>query len=221
VILHGFWRSSATWRVRIALALKELPYELRPVNLVREGGGDQHTAEHRARNPMRQVPVLELDDEDGERVFLSQSIAIIEYLDERWPAPPLLPRSRSARARARQIAETCNSGIQPLQNTAVREHVKTLGADDADWVRRWVCPGLEALESLVADTAGAYCMGDTLTIADVFVVPQLEFTKRFAIDLARYPTLARITTTCGALEPFRRAHAARQPDAPARNPWTT
>ena len=214
MILYGFYRSSATWRVRIALLLKKLDYELRPVNLIRAGGGDQFRPEHAARNPMQQVPVLEVE-EDGKKVHLAQSVAILEYLEERYPDPPLFPASRLLRARARQIAETVNSGIQPLQNTAVRVHVESLSIDADAWIRHWVTKGLAALEALVGETAGRYCIGDAVTVADLFVVPELEFAKRFALDLAAYPTLVRIGLACGELEAFQRAHASRQPDAPA------
>jgi maleylpyruvate isomerase len=214
MILYGFYRSSATWRVRIALLLKNLDYDLRPVNLVREGGGDQFRPEHAARNPMRQVPVLEVE-EDGKKAHLAQSMAILEYLEERYPDPPLFPASRLLRARARQIAETVNSGIQPLQNTAVRVHVASLSIDADAWIRHWVTKGLVALEALVSETSGRYSVGDTVTVADVFVVPELEFTKRFAIDLAPYPTLMRIGRACGELDAFQKAHASKQPDAPA------
>jgi maleylpyruvate isomerase len=212
MILHGFWRSSATWRVRIGLEVKGLAYEVRPVHLRRAGGGDQHRPEFREKNPMEQVPVLEVEDE-GRTLRLTQSLAILEYLDERWPDPPLLPKTRELRARARQIAEIINSGIQPLQNTGVQQHVKELGLDDAAWVRRWVEKGMAALESVVAQTAGQYAVGDVLSIADVCIVPQTEFSKRFGIDPSVYPALARVAAACGALEPFRRAHADRQPDA--------
>jgi maleylpyruvate isomerase len=213
VILYGFWRSTATWRVRIALAYKGLDCEVRPVHLRRPGGGDQHRPEYKAKNPMEQVPLLELAEEDGRTIRLTQSLAILEYLEERWPAPPLLPRTRELRARARQIAEIVNSGIQPLQNTGVQEHVKELGLDDVAWVRRWVEKGMAALEAVVATSAGRYAVGDAPSIADVCVVPQMEFSKRFGVDLAAYPSLVRVAAACAALEPFQRAHADRQPDA--------
>ena len=211
MILYGFWRSTATWRVRIALAHKGLEYELRAVDLRGPGGG-QHRPEYRAKNPMGQVPLLEVSD-DGRPLRLAQSLAILEYLEERWPTPPLLPPGRADRARARQIAEMINSGIQPLQNTSVQECVREFGLDEAEWVRRWVVRGLAAVEAVVAQGAGRYCVGDVPTIADVCLVPQLEFSRRFRVDLAPYPTLVRIAETCAALDAFQRAHADRQPDA--------
>ena len=213
MVLYGYWRSTATWRVRIALAHKGIDYELCPIDLRRAGGGDQHRPEYRAKNPMGQVPLLELDDE-GRHVRLAQSLAILEYLEERWPTPPLLPQSRSDRARARQIAEMINSGIQPLQNTGVQEHVRQLGVDELAWVGHWVPRGLAALETVVADGAGRFCVGDSVTFADVCLVPQLEFSRRFQIDLTPFPTLVRIANTCAGLDAFERAHADRQPDKP-------
>jgi maleylpyruvate isomerase len=211
MILYGFWRSSATWRVRIALAHKGLEYELRPVNIWPDSG-EQHRPEYRARNPLGQVPLLELAD-DGRQLRLAQSMAILEYLEERWPSPSLLPSDRVGRARARQIAEMINSGIQPLQNTSILEYLREVGHDDSEWVRRWVPRGLAAVEAVVADGAGRFCVGDAVTFADVCLVPQVEFARRFDIDLTRYPTLVRIAATCAGLDAFERAHAKRQPDA--------
>ncbi len=212
MILYGYWRSSASWRVRIALAYKGLDYELVPVDLRGPGGGDQNRPEYRAKNPMGQVPLLEVED-DGRRLRLAQSLAIVEYLEERWPAPPLLPHTRAERARARQIAEMINSGIQPLQNTGVLAHLRQIGANDAEWVHHWVARGLAALEGVVSAGAGRFCVGDAVTIADVCLVPQVEFSRRFRVDLTPYPTLVRIVDACSAMEPFARAHADRQPDA--------
>src|SRR5882757_2136348 len=121
MILYGFWRSSATWRVRLVLGLKDLAYEYRAVNLI-ENGGEQNRPAYAELNPMRQVPLLEIQEDDGRTVRIAQSLAIAEYLEERFPLPPLLPVGRVDRARVRQIAEAINSGIQPLANTSVRLH---------------------------------------------------------------------------------------------------
>jgi len=207
--LYGFWRSTATWRVRIALAYKGCAYDYQPVDL-RGGGGEQHRPEYGEINPMRQVPVLQL--EGGAR--LMQSLAIIEYLEERWPTPPLLPADPIARARARQIAEIMNSGIQPLQNTGVHQHLESLGVDHESWVRHWVGRGLGALETTVAGTAGRFAVGDAVSVADVCLVPQLYFARRFGLDLAACPTLVRVEAACAELPAFQQAHAERQPDAP-------
>lgn len=208
--LHGFWRSSATWRVRIALAHKGIAYEYVPVRIERTGG-EQDEAAFREKNPMGRVPVLELDD--GRR--LAESMAILEMLEETHPTPPLLPKDTFLRARARQLAMLVVSGIQPLQNTGVQHWVESeLHADGSAWIHHWVGKGLAALETLTRETAGTYSLGDALSFADVCLAPQLYFARRFAIDLARYPTLVRIDETCAKLPAFEAAHANRQPDAP-------
>lgn len=206
--LYGYWRSSASWRVRIALNLKGLGYEYVPVHLVRDGG-EQHGAAHQARNPMRQVPVLEVP---GGRM-ISQSLAILEYLEEVHPEPALLPADPLLRAKVRQIAETMNSGIQPLHNLAVLQHVQSLGADSMAWGAHWVNRGLQALEAAVSEHAGRFCVGDQPTFADACLVPQLYAARRFDADLSLAPTLLRVEEACAALEAFQKAHADNQPDA--------
>lgn len=209
-LLHGYWRSSATYRVRIGLQLKGLPYEIAPVNLL-EG---QHKADaHAARNPMRQVPVLEV--EDGGVHELAQSLAILEYLEERHPEPPLLPRDRVGRARARQLFEIVASGIQPLQNLTVTKRLDALGVDSKAWSVELIGEGLAAYEALARKTAGRYSYGDAPGLADCALVPQLYNARRFGIDVgAQFPLLARIDAACAELDAFRAAHPDRQPDAP-------
>ncbi len=156
------------------------------------------------------MPLLELAEDDGKVVRLAQSLAIAEYLEERWPSPPLLPRDRVERARVRQLAETVNSGIQPLANTSVRNYVHdVLGKDDAVWCRHWLARGLGALE------AGRFAFGDAPTLADVCIVPQLFHARRFGVELGPFPTLLQIDRTCESIDAFAKAHALRQPDAPA------
>lgn len=217
MVLYGFWRSSATWRVRIALGHKQLEHTYRPVNLVADGG-EQNRPEYRALNPMRQVPLLELAEEDGSVVRLAQSLAIAEYLDERWPDRPLLlPRERLARARTRQIAEMVNAGIQPLQNTVVRNHLQEAFSADPDaWCRHWIERGLGALEEVVQASAGEFAVGDEPTIADMCLVPQLYHARRYGLDSKAFATLTRIESACAGLEAFARARPERQPDAPKR-----
>lgn len=206
--LYGFWRSSATWRVRIGLAYKGIAYDYQPVDLIK-GGGEQHRADYVAINPMKQVPVLELDD--GTR--LTQSLPILEYLDEVHPEPPLLPRDPIPRARVRQIAEMINSGVQPLQNTAVRRHVEeVLHADGQAWIERWVATALTAIEAVVKEHAGKFAVGDSISLADVCIVPQLYFARRFDLAVERYPTLLRIESTCASMPAFASAHGERQID---------
>jgi maleylpyruvate isomerase len=211
--LYGFWRSSATWRVRIALAHKGLDYEYVPVKLARTGG-EQDEAAFRAKNPMGRVPVLELAVNGATR-RLAESMAILELLEETHPTPPLLPKDAFLRARARQLAMLVVSGIQPLQNTSVQHWVEAeLHADGPAWIARWVTHGLAALEALTRETAGAFSVGDELSFADVCLVPQLYFARRFSLDLSPYPALVRIDATCAGMPAFEAAHADKQPDAP-------
>jgi maleylpyruvate isomerase len=215
MILYGFWRSSASWRVRILLGLKHLTYEYRPVNLL-ANGGEQMRPEYAALNPMRQVPLLETREDNGRIVRIAQSLAIAEYLEERFPDPPLFPRERVARAQVRQIAEAINSGIQPLGNTSIRRYVKeVLGGDDDAWSRHWVTIGLSSVETTVSTTAGAFAVGESPTLADACIVPQLFHARRFDVDVERYPTLLRIERSCESIDAFARAHAHRQSDAPS------
>ncbi len=208
--LYGFFRSTATWRVRIALAHKGLTYEYVPVHLRR---GEQHGPEFLEKNPIGHVPVLELQL-DGRERRVAESMAILELLEELHPEPPLLPRDAFLRARARQLALLVVSGIQPLQNTAVQLWVEQeLHADAPAWARHWVTRGLDALEKLTRETAGRYSVGDALSFADLCLVPQLHFARRFQVDLQPYPTLRAIEAACAALPAFVRAHADNQPDA--------
>jgi maleylpyruvate isomerase len=206
--LYSYWRSSSSWRVRIALAWKQLAYDYVAVDLL--GAGEQHSERHRALNPLAQVPVLELDD--GRR--LTQSMAIIEYLEEAHPSPPLLPRDAYQRARARSLAELVNSGVQPLQNLSVLKHVKrALGQDEQAWGRHFVERGLRALEAEAQSGAGRFLVGESPTIADVFLVPQMLGARRFGVDLALLPTLVRIERECVQLPAFIAAAPESQPDA--------
>jgi maleylpyruvate isomerase len=210
--LYTFWRSSSAWRVRIGLALKGLGHELRPVNLA---AGEQFEDAHRARSPLAQVPVLEVE-EGGRTLRLVQSMAILEWLDERYPDPPLLPPDLDGRARVRALAEHVNSGIQPLQNAIVLKMLRErVPGWDREWARLHIARGLEGLEQAVNDgRAGRFCHGDAPGLAECYLVPQLYNARRFGVDVTRYPTLRRIEDACAALPQFQTAHADRQPDAP-------
>jgi maleylpyruvate isomerase len=209
--LFGYWRSTCTWRVRIALAHKGLDYEYVPINLVRNGG-DQHTEAFRALNPMRHVPLLVLE-EDGKVHRVAESVAILELLEERHPIPRLLPLDPWKRVRARQLALLVATGIQPLQNTKVQKWLHDeLHDDERAWCKHWITLGLEALEALTRETAGRYSIDDELSFADLCLVPQLHFARRFDVDVERYPTLLAIEHACAALPAFKVAHADNQPD---------
>jgi maleylpyruvate isomerase len=208
--LYSYWRSSSAWRVRIGLHLKGLPFEYRAVNLLE---GAQFSAEHKARNPMSHVPVLEVE-ENGRTVHLAQSVAILEWLDERSPAPPLLPADPLDRARVRALVQLVNSSIQPYQNTAVQKWLRERheGLEKA-WVQHWIATGLAGLEKTVQAGAGKFCHGDAVTMADLYLVPQLYSGRRLGLDLSAYPTLLRIEAACHALPAFQKAAPEAQPDA--------
>lgn len=224
--LYGYWRSSSAWRVRIGLALKGLPYQYQAVNLL---AGEQDAAEHVARSPLHQVPVLEVLGRAGPGVAdapaplrLVQSMAILEWLEEVHPAPPLLPNDPAGRARVRALAEHVNSGIQPYQNAAVVKWLKGRhpGAE-GPWVRHWLGRGLAGLEAALAERPGRFCHGDTPGLADCYLVPQLYAARRFEVDLGPCPRLRAVEAACAALPAFQAAHPDRQPDAPppeARTP---
>jgi maleylpyruvate isomerase len=210
--LFGYWRSSSAWRVRTALALKGLAYEYAAVHLLKDGG-EQWKPEYLARNPQGMVPLLEIE-EGGTRRSIGQSVAIIEYLDERVPEPALMPRDPWLRARTRQLVEIVNSSIQPLQNAIVLRHLANeLKTDDRAWGRHFIGRGLAALEKVVAETAGRFSVGDSVTTADVYLVPQLYNARRFEVDLAPFTRLLAIEAACNELPAFQAAHPDRQPDA--------
>ncbi|MCS6117686.1 maleylacetoacetate isomerase [Shewanella baltica] len=213
--LYGYWRSSAAYRVRIALNLKGISAEQLSVHLVRDGG-EQHKAAYSALNPLELVPTLTLDDElDADA--LSQSLAIIEYLDEIHPQSSLLPASALERAHVRAMALTVACEIHPLNNLRVLQYLtQTLGVDEAaknTWYHHWVASGFAALETLLKRHSGRYCFGDTVTLADLCLVPQVYNAMRFNVDLTPYPNIMRVWTECNQLEAFADAAPERQADA--------
>lgn len=208
--LYGYFRSSAAYRVRIALNLKGLAYAQAPVSLLR---GEQRSADYLALNPQGLVPAL-LD----KGVLLTQSLAICEYLDEAYPdRARLLPDGAAARAQVRAVAQAIACDIHPLNNLRVLNYLKMeLGQDEAarnGWYRHWVATGFAALERQLAASPGPYCFGDTPTLADVCLLPQVFNAQRFAVDMDAYPLLARIAANLDALPAFADAHPSRQPDA--------
>jgi maleylacetoacetate isomerase len=211
--LHGYWRSTAAWRVRIALNLKGLAWASVPVHLVRDGG-EQRLPAFRRLNPQGLVPVLEIDG-----LVLTQSLAIIEYLEETRPAPPLLPAGPAARARVRSLAQLVASDIHPLNNLRALQFLRApLGVDEAGreaWYRHWVSDGLRALETRLAEApdTGRYCHGDAPGLADCCLVPQLYNARRYGCALDEFPTVLAIEAACGELAAFQAAAADVQPDA--------
>ena len=209
--LYSYFRSSAAYRVRIALALKGLAYEYAPVDLRK---GEQVAEAYRSVNAQGLVPVLV-----DERGSFTQSLAIIEYLDERHPDPPLLPATADERARVRAIALAIACDIHPLDNARVLQYLtRNIGASEEaknDWYRHWIELGFAALETQLASDAatGTFCHGEAPTLADVCLVPQLANARRVSMPLDAYPTLVRIEAACNALLAFAAAAPARQPDA--------
>lgn len=215
--LYGYFRSSASYRVRIALNLKGLAYETVPVHLLKDGG-EQLTAQYRELNPDALVPAL-VDETAQGAAALTQSLAIIEYLDEMHPEPPLLPKDALDRAYVRGIALSIACDIHPLNNLRVLRYlVRKLHVRDDDknaWYRHWCEQGLAALETTLArdKRAGRFCYGDAPTLADCCLVPQVFNAQRFNCDLSAMPTVMRIHDACMALDAFARAAPANQPDA--------
>ena len=213
--LHSYWRSSCSWRVRIALHHKGLPFSYSAVNLLQD---EQLSPAHRARNPMTTVPLLEVRQPDGSTLRLAQSMAILEWLEERHPTPPLLPRDPAARARVRAIAEDVNSSIQPYQNSSTMRWLRDRhpgAGDDVAFTSHFLALRMAGLEEVVRDGAGRFSHGDEVTLTDLFVVPQLYGARRFGVDVTRFPTLLRVEASCSTLPAFEASLPERQPDAAA------
>jgi maleylacetoacetate isomerase len=211
--LYSYWRSSASYRVRIALNLKGLPYEQVPVHLA---NSEQHAAEFNALNPQQLVPLLI----DGERV-IRQSQTIIEYLDESYDGEmKLLPATARARARVRALAQMIACDIHPLNNLRVMQYLESEfnapKLERESWTKHWIEEGFKAIEALLADShaTGVYCEGDEPSLADVFLIPQVYNARRAAVDLAPFPMIRRIDENCLKVTAFERARPENQPDAP-------
>jgi maleylacetoacetate isomerase len=210
VKIYTYFRSSAAYRVRIAVNLKGLTGDMVPIHLQKDGG--QHKKpEYRAINPQMRVPALKLDS--GE--VLTQSLAIIEYLDEVDPQPPLLPRDPVERAKVRALALAIACDIHPLNNLGPLRYLKnTLGQDQSKidaWYQHWIVEGFEALETMVRP--GPYAFGSEVTLADICLVPQVYNARRLKVPLDRFPTLVAIDAACAKLAAFERARPENQPDA--------
>lgn len=211
-ILYSYFRSSASYRVRIALNLKNIAYEYRAVHLLKDGG-EQHSAAYTQINPSHQVPTL---IHNGKA--LGQSVAIIDYLEAIHPTPALFPKDPFARGLVLQACEIVNSGAQPLHNLRVLQELeKRFSASEAvkaEWSALWIGNGLEALENFLKPYAGAYCFGETVTAADCFLIPHLANADRYKVELNSYPVLSRIRANCDKLDAFIKAAPLAQPDAP-------
>ncbi|XP_059816547.1 maleylacetoacetate isomerase isoform X2 [Hypanus sabinus] len=218
-VLYSYFRSSCSWRVRIgeapttgcnlkscvSLAFKGIEYEQVAVNLVKDGG-QQYADSFKKLNPMKQVPALSIDG-----IVLSQSMAIIHYLEETRPNPRLLPADPKKRAQVRMISDLITSGIQPLQNLGVLQRV---GEEKLDWAQHFIINGLQAVECLLQQVSGRYCVGDEVTMADLCLVPQVYNAVRYKVDMAPFPTISKINKSLLELEPFKVSHPSCQPDSP-------
>ena len=213
MIVHGYFRSSSSYRLRIAMNIKGLGYEFRPVHLRK---GDQSSDAFRALNPQGLVPALETD----QGAVLTQSLAIIEWLEETYPAPALLPEDPVTGAQARAFALAIACEIHPLQNLRVLRHLRTEFGQEQDgldaWCRHWIEPGLAACEALLVRRAeGDFAFGDAPGLAEICLVPQMFSAERFGLDLAPFPRLRAVRERCEALPAFADAHPSKQPDAEA------
>lgn len=209
--LYTYYRSTASYRVRIALALKGLDYQAVPVNLLVPAGGANRQPHYLAINPQGRVPALRTDDGD----VLMQSPAIIEYLEERYPQVPLLSEDLVTRAHERAVASIIGCDIHPLHNSSTQNLLRQWGHDEAqvlEWIGHWISQGLGAVEQLIG--AQGFCFGERPGIADAFLIPQLYAAERFNVSLAAYPKLRRVAALAEQHPAFIQAHPANQPDTP-------
>lgn len=215
--LYTYWRSSAAYRVRIALALKGLEAEQISIHLIRDGG-EQYSEAYLKVNPHGLVPALVHHTDAGD-VTLSNSLAIIEYLEEVFPEPALLPEDAAGRARVRQICQAIAADIHPVQNLRILQMAARIGGEDApistSWAKHWIAVGFNALEKQLSREAatGKFCHGDTPTMADLCLVPQVANAVRYDVDMSRYPTISKIDANARALAAFEAAAPDNQPDA--------
>ncbi|KAF9201738.1 Glutathione S-transferase zeta-1 [Haplosporangium sp. Z 27] len=203
-VLYSFFRSSCSYRVRLALSLKRIPYETRPINLLLN---ENKTEDYKKIQPFGAVPAF--IDTDG-KVFI-ESIAIIEYLDETRPEFPLLPKDPADRATVRALVQAIAMDIQPVCSIRILRYVDR---EEADWSNHFISLGFQALEKMLEKTAGRYCFGDSITLADITLVPQFYNGIRAKVDMSAYPNISRIHNTLEQIEEFKAAHPSMQPDCP-------
>lgn len=210
--LYSYFRSSSAYRVRIALNLKELDYEIIPVHLVKDGG-EQYKEDFKKLNPSSKVPVLV---HDNKSIF--QSVAIIEYLEESFPTPALYPTTALDKAHVRTLCEIINSDIQPLQNLRVlnqlTQNYKLTEEQKNQWIQHWIAEGFNTFEKTLEKTAGQYSFGNTPTAADCFLMPQIYNAQRFQLPMNRYPLIQKVFKNCSQHKAFVKAHPDNQPDTP-------
>lgn len=210
IILHNYFRSSTSYRVRLVLHLKNLEFVYKPVHLL-NNGGEQNQESYKKINPMGEVPTLEYKG-----LVLGQSMAIIEFLEEEFPSPALLPKSLQQKAKIRQFCENINSFLHPISNLKMLQYLESKHqynqAQKEEWISYWYPKGLSALELSIKQNAKQYCFGDQLTFADCFLVPLVFTALRFNVDLNNYPGILKINENCLQLEGFKKAHPSNQID---------
>ena len=213
ITLYNYFRSSPSYRVRIALYYKGLQFEYKAVHLL-NNGGEHHSAEYKKINPQEEVPSL---IHDGN--VIAQSVAIIEYLDEVFPQKHLLPKPAVLRAQVRQFCENINSFMHPVCNLKIQQYLEAKHgygpSQKEEWIQHWSQQGFEALEKILQKTSGKFCFGDEVTSADIFLIPQVFSAKIFKVDMSPYPLINKIEKNCLELEAFKMAHPMNQPDTPA------
>jgi maleylacetoacetate isomerase len=212
ITLYNYFRSSTSYRVRIALYLKEISFEYKAINLLKDGG-DQNKKEYRSVNPGGGVPSIMHNGQ-----YISESRAIIEYLNDVFPTYPLISKDPIIKAKTNQICDHINTSMHPMGNLRVLQYLEKEFAYNLDqkekWVQHWMQPALAALEEVLKDTSGKFCIGDSITIADLFLVPQVFTCQRFKVDMTAYENVMRINNECLKLDAFKKAHPFRQPDTP-------
>lgn len=214
-ILHSYWRSSCSWRVRIALNMKNIDYDYKAVHLLNDGG-EQLKEDYAEKNPSKELPCLEIDG-----MNLAQSMSIITYLEETVDGgEQIFPKDPKLRYKTRRLCDIIGTGIQPIQNLRVLKYcmAKVDGKEEKtkvkmEWGRYWIDLGFQALERALKESAGKYCVGDRVTCADLFLVPQVYNANRFKVDMSKYPIIARIDKALSELPAFKKAHPSVQPDA--------
>ncbi|MCB0368155.1 MAG: maleylacetoacetate isomerase [Bdellovibrionales bacterium] len=218
IILHNYFRSSTSYRVRIALHYKNLEYTYKPVHLL-NNGGEQHQKSYLELNPMAEVPTLE-----HKGFYIGQSMAITEYLEEAFPNPPLLPKDIQQRARIRQFCESINSFLHPISNLKVLKYLEEKHQYDPsqkiEWVNHWYQKGLLALETWLKKNSKEYSFGNDITYADCFLVPLVFTAKRFNVDMKNYSLINKINENCLKLDCFKKAHPFNQIDTPEQKRTT-
>ena len=210
IILYSYWRSSCSYRLRIAFSLKNIKYEYKAVNLVNDGG-EQKKPEYLKLNPQGYLPALVIDGHT-----LAESMPIIEYIEENHTGDrPLFPSDPYLKFKTRQICEIINSGTQPIQNLSVLKKIKEDYSGDANaWSKYWITKGLKSVEDVLTETKGQFCVGDEVTAADCFLVPQIYNANRFEVDMDQFPNIKEVMSHLEEMDEVKKAHPDQMPDAP-------